>query len=432
MLEDSLLTLRLLAVALCCLPCIAFGAETSAAAYKHVGVGSCASTTCHGKVAPDPDNPTHVRLDEHRTWRQLDLHSKAYTDLDGPHGRAIAAKLGLVSARVPECLDCHTDNVPKDLQTRKYLAGDGVGCEACHGGAEKWLETHAAKSPSHADNVSRGLIPLDNPMRRAQLCTSCHVGTPQKFVTHRMLGAGHLRLTFDLEWFSTNEPPHYNPANDTFVRHPAKINLWVSGQIAAAERYLQLLPAWLNQPGGLFPQLALYDCQGCHHPTDDIRWTSSRAGGGIGPGTVRLQKTHLVMLEALAETVGSPAASGELSELRQALARAGQIDGQAVNTAAAKTLQWVRAQEAWAMRKFTPADMSALRRTLLRYAASDRASDYLVAEQLVLGIDSIGAAIGDREARKASMKELFAAIDKSSTFNPVKFSEIARRVQGQF
>ena len=80
-------------------------ADQALVTYKHVGVGSCASTTCHGKVAPDTSSQNHVRLDEYKTWHQLDLHAKAYSDLDGPHGRAIAAKLGLASARVPECLE---------------------------------------------------------------------------------------------------------------------------------------------------------------------------------------------------------------------------------------------------------------------------------------------------------------------------------------
>jgi hypothetical protein len=247
-----------------------------------------------------------------------------------------------------------------------------------------------------------------------------------------MLGAGHLRLTFDLEWFSANEPPHYNPLNDEFVHHPAKINLWTAGQLEAARRYLELLQTHLTPATGLFPQIVFYDCQGCHHSTDDIRWSSSRAGPGIAPGTMRLQKTHLVIMEAIAEAVDPPAVAADLAELRQALLRAGQIDGPSVRTAAGRVLQWIQSHEVWTSRRFSANEMSAIRRSLLRYAASDRGSDYLVAEQLTLGIDSVSDAIGDRDAKKAGMKELFAAIDKSSTFNPTKFAEVARKIQGQF
>ena len=407
-------------------------ADQALVTYKHVGVGSCASTTCHGKVAPDTSSQNHVRLDEYKTWHQLDLHAKAYSDLDGPHGRAIAAKLGLASARVPECLDCHTDNVPRERQALKFRIEDGVGCEACHGGAEKWLETHAARSPSHADNVRNGMTPLEVAWQRAEVCSTCHVGTPTKYVTHQMYGAGHVRLTFDLEWFSANEPPHYDTANDRFLQHPARINLWVAGQFAAAERYLQLVQIRLTHPASLFPQLSLYDCQGCHHSTDDIRWTSSRAGQGIAPGTVRLQKTHLVILQALAEAVDSPAAANDLAGLRQALVRAGQTDAESAHAAAAKALEWIHGHQDWASRKFTAAEQLTIRRTLLNYAASDEGSDYIVAEQLVLSIDSVSDALGDREAKKAPLNELFAAINKSATFAPSRFADVARKVRGQF
>jgi hypothetical protein len=247
-----------------------------------------------------------------------------------------------------------------------------------------------------------------------------------------MYGAGHVRLTFDLEWFTANQPPHYDTANDQFLKHPARINLWVAGQLAAAERYLQLVQTRLTQPGSLFPQLALYDCHSCHHSTDDIRWTSSRAGPGIAPGTVRLQKTHLVLLQALAEAVGSPATANELVGLRQALVRAGQTDAESARGAAAKALEWIHAHQDWASRKFTPAEQVAIRRTLLNYGAADEASDYIVAEQLVLAIDSVSDALGDREAKKAPLNELFAAINKSATFAPSRFADVARKVRGAF
>jgi hypothetical protein len=130
--------------------------------------------------------------------------------------------------------------------------------------------------------------------------------------------------------------------------------------------------------------------------------------------------------------VGSPAAANDLANLRQALVRAGQTDAESAHAAAARALEWIHAHQDWASRKFTAAEQLTIRRTLLNYAASDEGSDYIVAEQLVLSIDSVSDALGDREAKKAPLNELFAAINKSATFAPSRFADVARKVRGQF
>lgn len=43
----------------------AFAAEPAVADYKHLGVGSCATSVCHGKLAPQPGK--NVALNEYRT-----------------------------------------------------------------------------------------------------------------------------------------------------------------------------------------------------------------------------------------------------------------------------------------------------------------------------------------------------------------------------
>ena len=54
---------------------------------------------------------------------------------------------------------------------------------------------------THAGNVARGLYPTSDPVAQARLCLSCHFGNRDKFVTHRMMGAGHPRMSFELETF---------------------------------------------------------------------------------------------------------------------------------------------------------------------------------------------------------------------------------------
>src|ERR1700754_970129 len=137
--------MRTIAIALLFVGSAALAAEPGVADYKHLGVASCATSVCHGKLAPAPGK--HVALNEYQTWTQEDRHAQAYRTLELPVSKRIAANLGLASAATGKiCLDCHSDNIPAEKRGPKFQLSDGVGCEACHGGAEKWIESHAAES----------------------------------------------------------------------------------------------------------------------------------------------------------------------------------------------------------------------------------------------------------------------------------------------
>jgi hypothetical protein len=74
----------------------AFAAEAGIADFKHLGVASCATSVCHGKLAPQPN--ANVALNEYRTWTQEDRHAQAYRTLELPESKRIAANLGLPNA----------------------------------------------------------------------------------------------------------------------------------------------------------------------------------------------------------------------------------------------------------------------------------------------------------------------------------------------
>jgi hypothetical protein len=407
------------------------GERGAAAEFKHMGVASCAASVCHGKLAAQTDR--NVQLNEYRTWSQDDRHSQAYRTLESAQSKAIAQKLGLPSAKTAQiCLDCHADNAA--ARGPKFLVSDGVGCEACHGGAEKWIESHAEKTATHQRNLSLGMYPTESPVARARLCLTCHMGTADKVATHNIMGAGHPRLSFELDAFTNNQPAHYKVDED-YIRRKGKIegmNLWVTGQVEGARRFLTLLQSRRFQPGGLFPELAFYDCYGCHHSIDSLRWSSERAGPGVRPGTLRLQNYHLVMLQAVTESAGATATLTSLLSAGADLTRAGQTDAAAVNAAAAKLLEWLRGYEPTAQRAYSRAEIAAVRKTLLRYAATEKASDFGAAEQVVLGVESLSYTLGDREQHKAAIDSLYDTVKSSAAFNPQRFAQTARAIQGQF
>jgi hypothetical protein len=400
--------------------------------YKHLGVASCATSVCHGKLSAAPGK--HVALNEYQTWTREDRHAQAYRTLELAESKRIAGNLGLASATTAKiCLDCHADNIPSDKRGPKFQISDGIGCEACHGGSEKWIESHAAESAVHKDNVARGMYPSEQPLKRAQLCLGCHLGTKDRFATHAIMGAGHPRLSFELEAYTANQPAHYIVDAD-YDQRKGRIegmNLWLTGQIETTRRMLTLLQTDMFHSGGMVPELAFYDCHSCHHPMDKIRWNAQRAGAGIKPGTLRLQTQNLMVLQAVTETF-EPAALNELIGLSNALIRAGQRD-RATVTAAAKALQdWIEKRDPLTRRQFSSADVAAMRKTLVKYGATDKAGDYAAAEQIVLGLESLSYSLGDRDKKKAALDALYNAVKNDTAFSPQQFASAAANAQRSF
>jgi len=447
-----MLAARALLLSLTCvssLPLSVASAETAANEGKHLGVASCATSVCHGKSISrgvDPCRPKKeedVDLREAVVWQECDLHFAAFTRLRGgaqnPLAQRIADNLGLASPWTQKlCLDCHSDNAydGKD-SVGKFRLSDGVGCEACHGGSEHWIDSHKDPKATHAENLQRGMYPTEQPLKRAQLCLSCHLGTKDRFATHAILGAGHPRLAFELEVYTRLQPAHY-VVDEAYIKrkgHIEGMNLWVTGQIESAERYLTLLQTDLAaKPGSIVPELAFYDCFGCHHAvekTEHKRWSQSRAGVGIRPGTVRLQRQNLLMLQAFTESL-APAELPDLKADTDALVRAGQIDEPSVRAAAQKLLGRLRADEGWSSRAYSIKDISSVRRTLLRYAADDKTSDFAAAEQVVLALDSLSNSLNDADRHKSDLDVLYKGLGGADTFDPKQFAAVAKRLEGAF
>jgi hypothetical protein len=401
-------------------------------AFKHLGVASCASATCHGKTAAQPDR--HVGLNEYRTWLQEDLHSRAYKTLETARSRTIASKLGIANpASAKICLDCHADNVPAAKRGPKFQLSDGVSCEACHGGAERWIESHATTTATHKANLAAGMYPSELPQQRARLCLSCHLGARDRIATHSIMAAGHPRLMFEMEAFTANQPTHHVVDAD-YVDRKGRIeavNLWLAGQFENAQRLLALLQTDLSRPQAMLPELAFYDCHSCHHSLKEIRWTRERAGDGVLPGTLRLQTHSLIVVQAVAEALGD-ADAAKLGVARQGLVRSGISSVAAVKDAAKPLQDWLNARQGWLSRNFSRQEATRIRRTLVEYSAADRASDYGTAEQMVLGAESLSHALGDQAKLKAALDVLYGAVKNDAAFDPGRFAAAARSVVRQF
>ena len=415
---------------------IASAADVSAIGDNvHYGAASCAGSACHGKSSRQDNR--NVWLNEHRIWRSQDYHSRAYKTLLSPESKLMAAKLGLASAHTADiCLDCHADNVPKDKRGPEFSLNDGVACEACHGGSENWIKTHDDPGNTHADNIANGLYPSEQPAARAQLCLSCHLGTPEKFTTHRIMGAGHPRLSFELENFSTNQPPHFSVDDDYRERKGnfAGVQLWLTGQLEGSKQFLQMLGSRYFTEARVMPEFSMYDCQSCHHGLDpeDLRWYSERRQQGVEPGSIRLADHHFRTLQLISQEL-SPDKTAALAKAINRLVVAGQGDstllGSAVNDLQGQ-IDELGAQ--WRGQTVSNATVRALRKRLVSQAASRRMVDYGTAEQGLLSIVTLTEYLGESDGLASSMDRLFNGLGDDETFRPKAYQRAAAAVLGNF
>lgn len=300
----------------------------------HLGVQICANSTCHGAGEASPF--AAVSQNEFRIWHEQDAHSKAFQALKSERGAMIAERLGIANASSSgQCLVCHSDYVTGERKGKRHKYSDGVGCEACHGGAAKWLGFHASGINSHAENVEIGMYPTDDPEARAELCFSCHQGTTDHPMTHRLLGAGHPPLVIELDAYTLARPAHH-VEDDDYVRRKgvvAPLKVWAIGQIKAAQQWMTLHGGGQAQPAGGWPEFAQYECYGCHR--------STRGADGAGVGVPMLNTGQLMMAAVVMELL-DPAAAKQLRAAAAALRSGTNGAAQRVRTALSAALQTAR------------------------------------------------------------------------------------------
>ena len=260
------------------------------------------------------------------------------------------------------------------------------------------------------------------------------MGSEDQFTTHKIMGAGHPRLTFELETFTTNQPAHY-AVDDDYIERKRPIvgfNLWLSGQLAAADNYLTLLQGDLLEVSDITPEFSLMDCHSCHHAMDDVRWGEQRRRQGLAPGQLRLQDQHFLMLKAVAE-VASAGDARALDEMVIALLKAGQESYSGIRDRARTLQAWLDQRgPAWLARDFAKQDLRAIRKTLAQYGADGQLADYAAAEQGFLAIENFSLNIGDAAAQGTVLDALYEAIESDEEYKPAQFRAASRRAVGEF
>jgi len=369
----------------------------------YIGAGGCASSNCHGAAAPLAPADSRILGNEYATWSTADKHARAYRVLTEPRGKRMAEILRIAdAARDKRCAPCHVAGSPE-----KSLS-DGVACEGCHGGAEKWLGTHTRQN-SHESSVKAGMIDTKNLEVRAKTCLACHLGTASQFVDHELVAAGHPDLAFELDTFTAAQPAHHRPPAAAM-----RIRAWAVGQTAALAESMRLVAAHAARS---WPEFTDLECYQCHHDLRAESWRIARGYGTRRPGSPLLDVSHL---EIVRELVGV-AAPDQRAAFESALSRltANAMDGSAVGQAA-KALERLADTLTESFQK-QDVDGAAVLRAISANIRRIADGGVSAAEQATMTLDAVGAALGRNPDLTAP---LYNYLEHPSLYRPDEFANL--------
>jgi len=404
--------------------------------HKTEGAATCASSLCHGSIKTWQGST--VLQNEYVTWSRVDKHAKAYNVLFNEKSKRIAKNLNLTEGahQAKLCVDCHGHNVPADRHGEKFSIQDNITCEACHGPAEKWLRSHVASDAppeqTHQQNIAAGMYPTSDVEARAKLCLSCHFGNKDKLVTHRLMGAGHPRMTFELDTFTEMAPKHFVIDGDYGQRKRVweGVKVWAIGQALAIDDSLDILLHPTLGRDGIFPELVLFDCHACHRPMAENRLQAKTPlGVAATPGLVRLNDSNMIMLGVIARVI-DPKLGERVTKQTIALHKAIAGDKSVGTVASVAGEMKTLLREVITLIKATPIEAKLLNSVLLTLVddgINGTYRDYAAAEQATLAISSIAEFMARQGQLKspsqfnAKWKLLNASLQHDEKFKPQEF-----------
>jgi hypothetical protein len=353
----------------------------------------------------------------------------------GKRSGQIARNLGIGKASsAPMCLGCHAD--PAASRGNSFQLADGVGCESCHGGASNWIASHYAVGASHANNVARGMKPLENPKVRAGVCLDCHFGSAAQgqFVNHRIMAAGHPRISFELDLFSSLQQHHDEDADYVArKRRTDNVQLWAVGQALALKRSLDLYASASRGTEGAFPEFYFFDCHSCHRriydQADAVKTGVRNPGRPIPEGMPPYNDENMIMLSAAAR-ITPPALAGQFDKASKDFHAALALDRSSA-IAAARSLSIAADNLAnnFASSSFGSGQAFAIIDIIATDAIAARLTDYEGSVQAVMAIDTLLSALvrsgnitqGAAAGIRANVNRAYGAVRDPNDYRPSEF-----------
>ncbi len=269
-----------------------------------MGMDSCASSTCHGNVVGRGQEWNH----SFSTWIANDPHANAGMVLRGKASRDIVHRLNpaTIGSSVEfdnmlrtRCISCHTMTTATQCNPSgpidDGLLESGVSCEACHGGAEKWIDSHVLTQWQGASRFTpqTGMLDTESIVGRAENCVRCHIGSRSadglvRDMNHDLIASGHPPLRFDLVIYNENLPQHWSTTSESETRfRQSAIRTRGEGRLinlaAAAALASERAADHLKGVSIPWPELSDYDCFACHQSLSMDEYNLPPRGGLKSP-----------------------------------------------------------------------------------------------------------------------------------------------------
>lgn len=394
---------------------------------QHLGVATCANVVCHSINLLEEES--NIRHNEYPTWLFHDPHASSYKTLLSQESKTIARKLGIASAAQADiCLDCHADNVPAEKRGVEFHITDGVGCEACHGGSEKWISSHTIKPYNGQRNLNHGMYPTAPLASRAKLCVSCHVGSEKKLANHNIMGAGHPRLSFELDTFSIRQPEHYTVDEDYIARKNPDNHLnrlLVGTTVHAQAVAANLSGKLLDNPQG-HPEIALFDCHSCHQSLNKVDWQRGGNSSMQEPGMVSLNDSSFILLAALTGAVDA-SLQAQIINARQSLNSASSQSTSRVSSAAKVLYQHaVTAQKLFLSSTINDEQIRQMLKELMYLGVRGDYQDYIAAEQAVMAMDALSFSLPADPALRTMIDQAYQLTKNDEAYKPSKLKQLIK------
>jgi hypothetical protein len=176
---------------------------------------------------------------------------------------------------------------------------------------------------------------------------------------------------------------------------------------------------------GLFPELVVFDCNACHHPMTQLRWTPRT---GTSPGHIRLNDASLLMVRAIVRQVlpveDANAFAQRVTDLRRAVSGDG---GDALEAARALRASLDEVVRRLAKAPLGVEDLRGMLAALLDDGLADDYHDYADAEQAAMALADLldylarHGRLHDVRAANAALDRVYAAVRDDERFRPADF-----------
>lgn len=334
-----------------------------------------------------------------------------------------------------------------------YVGPGSCSAVACHGAIRAaaggrilqteystWVaqDRHAGATEVLGHNISQRMgriLGLGNP-QQAQKCLACHLGTPDKFVDHEMIAAGHPDLVFELEAFSAAMPRHWKETAAADAYRP--VRTFAVGQLVHLRASLDRLARRLKGPA--WPEYAELDCFTCHHSLTRAEDSWRQAQGyenRARPGLPQLQVSRYLTARRVLQAwdaVAAPELDGVMAKLQIEASRLDLRPGEVV-ALAAQARGIVDRGITRALAGTATADMaSAMLRGIFADAPAIAERGERAAEQAAMAVEVLATALAkargqDAAPLKATFTELFPQFESPSSFDPRKFTAAMKKAE---